>query len=166
MVVVSMLVCVITSVLLVRSKLLQYMEEISVTRTHAGGEFYNAGGKLYLRQFHVENPWWKAKTIKYRYHGESASFTPACPMQIEVLGFAYGRLRGQAGAPPAPFVETWIIVPLLPLALVSAALPVAWQVRRLRQRRDRRLGLCPTCGYDLRATPDRCPECGAVPAHA
>ena len=53
-------------------------------------------------------------------------------------------------------------------AAVTALLPAGWVVRRaVTARRDRRrLGLCPRCGYDLRATPGRCPECGAVPEGA
>ena len=57
------------------------------------------------------------------------------------------------------------------LAGVAAVLPAGWLAARaavatrraLRQRRLIRAGLCPRCGYDLRATPGRCPECGREP---
>jgi hypothetical protein len=57
----------------------------------------------------------------------------------------------------------------LPLAFVAAlfALLPAFRLREyVLHRRRWRSGLCFNCGYNLCATPDRCPECGSVPVAA
>lgn len=43
---------------------------------------------------------------------------------------------------------------------LTLVLPVL-VLRRLRAARRSKCGLCASCGYDLRASKDRCPECGS-----
>lgn len=81
------------------------------------------------------------------------------------LGFNYGRQSAADGGGWMRFVDrSWVAFPhWFPVLLAS--LPLALAARRLlvthRQTRRAKEGLCPICGYDLRGSADRCPECGS-----
>jgi hypothetical protein len=51
-------------------------------------------------------------------------------------------------------------IPYWPLVMFGTGW-IMWRWRQFRGRVGReRAGCCYVCGYDLRATPNRCPECG------
>jgi hypothetical protein len=69
---------------------------------------------------------------------------------------------------PAGIQGIEIVVPHWSLAPAILALPLGRALLRMKRRMIARWRqnsiLCPTCGYDLRATPERCPECGRIPS--
>jgi hypothetical protein len=79
------------------------------------------------------------------------------------FGFGYWRgERVEFRHLATGLMEIVAVIPHWFLALIFAAIPTRWlAVRRRADRRSER-ELCRDCGYDLRATPDRCPECGAI----
>jgi hypothetical protein len=80
------------------------------------------------------------------------------------LGFGFGTLHSRSVNGPDWSLrgQTSAKIPHWFIALILIAPPLLI-LRRLRcLRRRLAAGLCPGCGYDLRASKDRCPECGRV----
>ena len=91
--------------------------------------------------------------------------------QWGVLGFRFLTYRIE----PGDYTEgAWAaVLPRWFLVLITAWLPGAWFVKSAKRMRDRRRqrqrlrGRCIACGYHVRASRKRCPECGsAIPSGA
>src|SRR4051812_40695598 len=85
---------------------------------------------------------------------------PDRPSTLGLLAFFWHSSEKTAGKAT---LSSWTVAVPLWVPLLLALTPPALTLRaRRRRRRLARVGLCPTCQYDLRGTPnsDRCPECG------
>jgi hypothetical protein len=100
-------------------------------------------------------------------------------LEMMMRKYAAGRAkfaRGQVGSwltyggmGRPPYEAVWVLD--LHLWWIAAALGLLPGMRlfvvsgrAIRRRRRRMAGRCVSCGYDLRATPGRCPECGTASA--
>src|SRR5262249_25509393 len=94
-----------------------------------------------------------------------AQFLPRIDPAYSVAGFGrqstsgHPMIASNLRSPPVELTRVWAI-PYWPLIVVTLLPPLLWFMR-WRRHAGRAAGhQCVVCGYDLRATPDRCPECG------
>ncbi|HEY7120660.1 MAG TPA: hypothetical protein VH475_29015 [Tepidisphaeraceae bacterium] len=151
-----------------------YLPEYSTVRAYDGSAFfvcYNRDAAPYIDP--LDNP-----TLE-GYRGDAYAGRPPPRWDSEQILTAARRWKPAAGVGTIKWrgigfelIATtghlrWgyfvLGVPFWALCL-PPAIAAGWGVARSYRRRNRRrAGLCRQCGYDLRATPDRCPECGTIP---
>ena len=154
----SLLLCVAVMALWVRSRTTYDVLEYQT----ADGKLYvvySLYGDLFLCKVNRE-PNLQYALVGFEYRSqppwkEWVSWTASTPAPFHAKRLmGIGVIRGQDFGKLV--LAYWL------LAAGFLILP-AWRVsQNRRKQRLRRRGLCPGCGYDLRATPDRCPECGAA----
>jgi len=156
----SLFVCLTIGGLWVRSYL-RY-DQIKYVGSKWVYEFQSNKGLLILGRHSVATDWyhprgsgWYAVSTR----GTHYFNTTRRPQPWCWLGLHLPRFGPERGA--------WAVAgPQWALCLATALLPTWRLIKRRRQVRRGRLGLCERCGYDLRATHSTCPECGTKPVAA
>jgi hypothetical protein len=96
----------------------------------------------------------------------------AAGQELWFAGFGYTSrhrfpVTAEQGIDPARITgQRGVVIPSWFMTLAFTLIPTITLLKLIRSFTRRSAGRCAVCGYDLRASPDRCPECGTVPAAA
>jgi hypothetical protein len=142
----SLVLCAAVCVLWVRS----YLSE-EFLMVGGGGAPATSAGTVHL--LHLSRGTWLYGAVPRSW------FDPGRPIREQTFAHVQARYRGTRNTGRQPI---WAVAALTGAPGVIVLSTRLWRIRRTRVAR--RKGLCPACGYDLRASPGRCPECGTVSA--
>jgi predicted RNA-binding Zn-ribbon protein involved in translation (DUF1610 family) len=155
--VISLLMCVATSSMWIRSYWWEDLWRVPSPFVYSS---------VYSCQGHVAASWvslpsrFPSNTRSSQFAGfrldRPALVTGEQPYHQRLFAFMDGN--PWAGA-EAVYEGTRLVMPYWFFAASFALLPL-WYLIRTLLHRQKEPGHCATCNYDLRATPDRCPECG------
>ncbi len=143
---------------------------VTLTHIHKSDiEIFLGPSSFGIRVVHWLDTADERESFRQEYSTAVRSGVPICS-EHHFLGFTYARgdsgVWGANGLKWAGHIIFFVVVPTAIEIPVLFLFPfVRWR-RTLIHRRRRTKGLCQSCGYDLRATPNRCPECGTIPAPA
>jgi hypothetical protein len=161
--VLSLLLCVAVVVLWVRSYWRGDCVSVAVDRLPRGiAEWFvrSNDGVLYFARndYVINNPGYDPRPLTWDSHEANQVFASPSA-QARNPHFVLGPFSLGGGNLSNVTKIAFTIPHWFPAAL-AAVVPTIWLARSARARRRRRGGFCVRCGYNLRATPGRCPECG------
>src|SRR5688572_7380120 len=145
----SLLLCLAAAALLISSGPMRRFDEVTWTGTKYHLNIQSGGARLGVEFGWADVPE-KPRPLTWSREPHIDGFAQAYEPNATVLGLGWRSVRRYRPMLGGTVTSSLLLVPYWQPCVLGAILP-AWRVAaRLANRRRRRAGRCPSCGYDLR----------------